>query len=136
MKGLLPAPAWVLSGPDARPACLLQPETCVCSLFPNTEAGPGWGHLMKCQCAFMKSGMGPTEMLKSGQLRDRRESSLAVGLQRSRTWHRAGPAASATNSQAPRGTGGEGGWLLAGQLMGEFTRLSLNFLHASPSSPS
>lgn len=52
---------------------------------PNPPSGgmseSGWGQ------HFMKLGMGPAVVLKPGQLREKRKSSLAIGPQRSGIWH-------------------------------------------------
>lgn len=111
-KGLLPSPGSVLSHPDDTDTA-----GCCCPHLVSAPSGvtrPGWGCLIKC--AFLKSGTEPAEMLKPGQLRERRKSSLAIGPERPRTWHREGPAAS-----AHRGPGRQrgswdwsGSWVTAG----------------------
>ena len=57
-------------------------------------------HPEECQslagpALFMKLGMGPAVVLKPGQLREKRMSSLAIGPQRSGIWHRERSAVSA-----------------------------------------
>lgn len=71
----------------------------------------------------MKLGMGPAVVLKPGQLKEKRKSSLAIGPQRSGIWLREGSAVS-VYLVVWRGTGGRG-FLLVCQLMTD-TRLSSN----------
>lgn len=69
----------------------------------------------------MKLGTGPAEVLKPGQLREKRKSSLAIGPQRSGTWHKERSTVAACQRPASL-FGGE----LEGHQLMRATSLSLN----------